>query len=105
MFLFNRKNKNSISVNEIKNILGNVSLIDIREPNEYSSGHIPTARNIPMTNLLKNPDNYLDKSKEYYIVCQSGGRSSLACNFLLKQGYNVFNVSGGTDSYSGDLEY
>ena len=105
MFLFSKKNNNAIKVNEIKDYLGKISLIDIREPFEYSAGHIPTAKNIPMNTLINNPEKYLDKSKEYYIVCQSGGRSSSTCNFLSKQGFNIVNVSGGTGSYTGKLEY
>ena len=104
MFLFGKKSNNSINVNEINN-LGKVSLIDIRETFEFRSGHIPTAKNIPMNTLINDPAKYLDKNKEYYIVCQSGNRSNTACNLLLKQGYNVINVAGGTGSFTGKLEY
>ncbi len=102
--MFFKKNYDSINVNKLKNNLGKVSLIDIREPFEYSEGHIPSSKNIPMNNLIYNPDKYLDKNKEYYIVCQSGGRSSSTCKFLSKKGFNVINVSGGIGSYSGKLE-
>ena len=104
MFLFSKKNENVIKVNEIKNNLGKISLVDIREPYEYSAGHIPTAKNIPMNTLLNNPGKYLDKNNEYYIVCQSGARSSSACNYLSRQGFNVVNVLGGTGSYRGKLD-
>ena len=34
-------------------------------------------------------------------MCQSGGRSSMACSELAKMGYDVINVSGGIGSYLG----
>ncbi|HEY5523989.1 MAG TPA: rhodanese-like domain-containing protein, partial [Clostridium sp.] len=52
-------------------------------------------------NLLNEADKYLSKDKEYYIMCQSGGRSARACNSLTKEGFNVTNVSGGMGSYVG----
>jgi rhodanese-related sulfurtransferase len=104
MLLFTKKNVNAIKVNEMDSILGKISLIDIREPYEYSYGHIPTAKNIPMNILLNNAGKFLEKDKEYYIVCQSGARSSAACDYLTKEGYKVINVVGGTGGYRGKLD-
>lgn len=102
---FGRNNFNSISVHDLdSNLLGKIDLIDIREPYEYKNGHLPTAKNIPMELILKETDKYLDKSKEYHIICQSGGRSSKACSELAEKGFNVINVSGGTGSYIRPLE-
>lgn len=102
--IFERNNFNSISVHDIDDILGNINLIDIREGYEYKGGHVPTAKNIPMGELLSEPEKYLDKSKEYHIICQSGGRSSRACSDLSSKGYKVVNVFGGTGSYILPLE-
>ncbi|MFA9378021.1 MAG: rhodanese-like domain-containing protein [Lachnotalea sp.] len=102
MFDFLKKDDSKvIHVNEMDDLLGKVELIDIREPYEYKSGTLRTAKNIPMGNLINAPSKYLIKDKTYYIMCQSGGRSSSACRTLLKQGYNVINVSGGMGSYVG----
>jgi rhodanese-related sulfurtransferase len=98
-----KKNYESVSVGEIDNISGKIELIDIREPYEYAGGHLAKAKNIPMGNLLDNTEKYLDKSKEYYIICQSGARSSRACNALASKGFKVINVQGGTGSYRGRL--
>lgn len=105
MFLFSKKNSNSVNVNDLSEKLGNVSLIDIREVDEYTYGHVPTALNIPMNTILEHPQTYLNKEKEYYIICQSGNRSFITCNLLSKQGYKVINVVGGTGGYRGKLEY
>lgn len=98
---FNRTNEKVINVNDIDNLIGNIELIDIREPNEYSRCSIKSAKNIPMQTLLDNPDKYMKKDKEYYIVCQSGRRSSMTCNSLRQKGFDVINVSGGVGSYLG----
>ena len=98
---FNRNTGKSINVNDIDSLVGKVELIDIREPYEYNSGSIVSAKNIPMKTLLGNPSKYLSKDKEYYIMCQSGGRSSMACSELAKMGYDVINVSGCIGSYLG----
>lgn len=54
-----------------------------------------------MGDLLNDPEKYLNKDKEYHIVCQSGGRSSTACNKLRGLGFDVVNVAGGVGSYVG----
>ena len=51
--------------------------------------------------FLENSEKYLNKDKEYYIVCQSGGRSTTACNKLINKGYDVVNVAGGVGTYMG----
>ena len=45
---FNRNTGKSINVNDIDSLVGKVELIDIREPYEYNSGSIVSAKNIPM---------------------------------------------------------
>ncbi len=99
--LFHRNDSNTIHVSEIDNILPDINLIDIREAYECAHGSIKGSRNIPMGQLLSNPDQYMDKSKKYYIMCQSGGRSSGAVAALQRAGYDVVNVRGGMGSYFG----
>lgn len=91
----------SVHVNDIDNLLGKIELIDIREPYEFNSGSIKTAKNIPMDKLLSAPDTFMDREKEYYIICQSGGRSMAASKALTRAGYKVVNVAGGVGSYVG----
>lgn len=102
MFSFLVRDKvKSVNVNELDEILSNIKLIDIREPSETSSGTIKGSKNIPMNNLLDKPEQYLNKDAEYYIMCQSGMRSSRTSKVLNKLGYKVINVSGGIGSYIG----
>ena len=77
-------------------------VVDVREPDEYQSGHIPGAINIPLSSLTASLDSIPDRST-VYVVCQAGGRSARACEFLSQQeafGSTSFvNVNGGTGAW------
>ncbi len=98
---FEAKTGKVINVNDIDNLIGTVEIIDIREPYECQRGILETAKNIPMGTLLGRPEQFLDKEKTYYLICQSGARSGQAQMMLSKMGYNVVNVAGGMGSYAG----
>lgn len=89
----------NIKISELKNLIGNINIIDIRSTDLYNMGHIKTSINIPKSQLLCNYKCYLDKSKQYYIYCQYGTTSIKTCIFLKKLGYNVINVLGGYEKY------
>lgn len=75
----------------------NAIILDVREMNEYSSGHIVNSVHIPLSNL-KTRISELNKYKNQKIIvsCRSGNRSSQACASLKKEGFEeVFNLSGG----------
>jgi len=80
----------------------NVKVIDVREIDEFSEGHIPNAIHVPMSDFVNNLRK-LNKKEPYYVVCYSGARSQVASQFLSKQGYDVTNVLGGMSTYRGDL--
>ena len=80
-----------------------LNLIDVREADEFASGHLPGAINLPLSDFLERSEE-LDKDKPYYIICRSGARSAQACAFLEEEGYDVTNVAGGTSAWLGDLE-
>ncbi|ETT82627.1 rhodanese-like domain-containing protein [Viridibacillus sp. FSL R5-0477] len=96
----------SISVEEVQQLLESgkeLNLIDVREVDEVAAGIIPTAINIPL-GLIEFRMNELDKTKEYIMVCRSGGRSGNATMFLENQGFNVVNMDGGMLAWTGDVE-
>lgn len=99
--IFKNKSDQGISVNAIEDLIGKVELIDIREYHEFMTGSIRTAKNIPMNQLLSQPAYYLERSKTYYIMCQSGMRSKRAVNELQKLGYQAIDVKGGMGAYKG----
>lgn len=79
-----------------------LTILDVREPDEFFSGHVSTAENFPLSQLGET-SQMLDQTKEYYLICQSGARSARACAFLAAQGYDVINVAGGTSAWPGEL--
>jgi rhodanese-related sulfurtransferase len=78
-------------------------IIDVRETDEVAEGKIPGAVNIPL-GLVEFRMHELDKSKEYIMVCRSGGRSGRASQLLESQGFNVINMEGGMLSWEGKVE-
>jgi len=89
---------NEITVTDLNKILGTVSVVDVREHDEYISGHVAGAVHIPLA-MIPIRMNELDRSTTHYLICQSGGRSAQACAFLEQQGYDVVNVIGGTGTW------
>lgn len=74
-----------------------LSVLDVREVEEFEALHLEGARNLPLSQLADTYDQ-LDKSQSYYVICKSGKRSARACQFLAEQGYEVINVQGGIDA-------
>lgn len=76
-------------------------IVDVREPTEYTKGHIEDAINIPLANFdeqLSVLEAY--KAHSIIVVCQSGTRSSSACKKLIQAGFaQVFNITGGMQSW------
>ncbi|EMG27319.1 rhodanese-related sulfurtransferase [Listeria fleischmannii 1991] len=94
----------SISNDEFyqKETRGKLIVLDVREVDEFQRGHIPSSKNLPLSEL-GNRYHELDKGTVYYIICQFGGRSARACDFLSNKGLNVKNVMGGMSSWKGEV--
>ena len=71
-----------------------LSVLDVREVEEFEALHLEGAQNLPLGQLADIYDR-LDKDLLYYVICKSGMRSARACQFLAEQGYDVINVQGG----------
>lgn len=104
MFFYNDKPNElrDIYVNELDEMINDINLIDIRERYEVKSGTIKGAKNIPMKNIITEPEKYLKKDEVYYLLCKAGVRSDNACRILRQEGYKVINVEGGVMNYEGE---
>ena len=75
-----------------------LSVLDVREVEEFEMLHLEGARNLPLSQLADTYEQ-LDKDQLYYVICKSGMRSARACQFLVEQGYEVINVQGGMTAF------
>lgn len=80
-----------------------INIIDVRETEEMAEGKIPGAVNIPLS-ILEFRLHELDQTKEYILVCRSGGRSGLAAELLASRGFQVINMRGGMQAWEGEVE-
>jgi len=93
----------NINVAELKEKMdakpNNVFYLDVRTPHEFNSNHIKGFKNIPL-DQLPNRLKDIPKDKEIVVICQSGGRSRSAVQFLTRNNYeHVTNVNGGMGSW------
>lgn len=80
-------------------------ILDVRSPQACAEGMQANAiqMNIMNTAQFIAEIDKLDKSKNYYIYCRSGGRSGQACMLLGAKGYTTFNLNGGMLSWTGEV--
>ena len=83
---------------------GEVSLVDVRTPNEFSESHILGAININIHDpSFLEKIKELDLNRQYLVYCRGGGRSAQACILMQKMGYkNVINLSDGLLGWEGE---
>jgi len=75
---------------------GEVEVIDVRDPSEWSGGHIPGARLVPLEQLRAAPKAALPRDGVLF-VCAAGVRSQTAARIAAAQGLTkIYNLSTGT---------
>ena len=90
-----------IDVHELyKKLNEDLTIIDIREAHELRSGAVPGVVNIPMMTFALNHEDYVDKSKDIYIICEHGVRSVALIDVMQSLYDNLINVTGGTEYYA-----
>jgi rhodanese-related sulfurtransferase len=84
----------------------NAVILDVRTEDECNEGFIPNAvfNDIYGGQAFVYRLDELDKSKNIYVYCKSGGRSGQACQVMNQLGFeNVFNLEGGFSNWQGDV--
>lgn len=83
----------------IENAGDKAMILDIRTREEYESGHIDNAVNIPLDEL-RDRLSEVPKDKLIYVYCAVGLRGYTASRILMQRGYeSVYNLSGGYTTY------
>ena len=98
--MFNLFEDINTGVKEYKASPGAV-LIDVREVDEYNSGHIPEAVNIPLSSIEQIS---LPKSAPLFVYCLRGSRSKKVVEYLTSIGYTQARSIGGIKGYKGELK-
>lgn len=66
-----------------------LEIIDVRTPEEFASGHVPGARNIPLDDLEANlPGLAALKDQPVVVYCRSGRRAGIALEKLTQEGFS-----------------
>ena len=95
-----------ITTNEVKKIIDNYEeysdtvIVDVRTIDEYESGHLKGAVNVPVSEI-KNID--ISKDKKIVVYCRSGSRSNTAAKELIKLGYEKVYDMGGINDWKFEL--
>ena len=79
-------------------------VLDVRTEQEYASGHIPGAVNIPNETIASGAIQQLpDKEQLILVYCRSGNRSKQASEKLVNLGYTNIVEFGGINDWSGEV--
>lgn len=75
-------------------------VLDVREPDEWTAGHVAGAVHVPMGAV---PDRLaeLTDSARIVVVCRSGGRSARVTAYLRHEGLDAVNLGGGMSAWVG----
>jgi rhodanese-related sulfurtransferase len=76
-------------------------LVDVRTPEEWAAtGVVPGARLIPLDQFEQRAPAELPKDSPIFVICNSGNRSRVASEALIRLGYSqVFNIDGGIQAW------
>jgi rhodanese-related sulfurtransferase len=74
------------------------TVLDVRNPDEYRTAHVPGAVLIPLSELAARQEEIPD-ADPLYVICAAGGRSLSAAQALVGAGYRAVSVAGGTNGW------
>ena len=90
---------------EMMEIESDYIILDVRRPDEFATGHIPNAINIPNESIGTDEISELpDKDQLILVYCRSGNRSKQASQKLVKLGYSNVVEFGGINDWKGKIE-
>jgi len=101
--IYGIKNANAAQTVQLLNRENGV-VVDVCEPKEFSTGHIPNAVNLPLSSLKNRlPDLQKYKDKPIIVSCRTGNRSLKGAVMLRKHGFaTVYTLAGGLQGWERD---
>lgn len=91
----------TISVDQLKQSVGHhdpIQIVDVRSTSEFNAGHVPGAINIPMEQIEARLAD-LDTTRPIVLVCQSGQRADMACEWISHEVPQAAVLEGGTSAW------
>jgi len=79
-------------------VAGQATVIDVRQPHEFETGHVPGAVLTPLS-LIPLHEDTLRHAPSVYVICESGARSWQAADYLDRKGIAVQSVQGGMSAW------
>jgi rhodanese-related sulfurtransferase len=76
-----------------------VQILDVREPHEWTAGHIEDALHVPLSQVLAGQVEGLEPDRPVVAVCKMGNRSEVASLMLKARGYEAYNLEGGMEEW------
>ena len=71
------------------------TIVDVREPWEFSMGHVEGSINIPLSGVYSQVEMFRKMKKPIILICASGNRSGQAAALLSAQGVEQVSNGGG----------
>src|SRR5262249_42827445 len=88
-----------VNLEDLRTRPSGTALVDVREPEEFAKGHVPSAVNLPQADLATRLDE-IPRDRPVFLICQGGSRSFKAAQFLKQCGHSdVRSVKGGTEAW------
>ncbi|NEA68266.1 rhodanese-like domain-containing protein [Streptomyces sp. SID12488] len=91
----------ALDTDQARTRLPQLTVVDVRTPGEYASGHLPGALNIPLDHLRRALPALKEATdqRELLVVCASGARSESVCSLLADNGVPAMTLTGGTQGW------
>jgi rhodanese-related sulfurtransferase len=84
-----------VSATEAKQLIdAGAQVVDVRTEVEYTEGHIPGSRHIPMADVQREASS-LDQTQPLILYCRSGNRSGPAAEAFAASGWEASSIEGG----------
>ncbi|MGW7406008.1 rhodanese-like domain-containing protein [Streptomyces sp. NPDC054833] len=94
----------TLGTDQARTRLHEFTVIDVRTPAEYASGHLPGALNIPVDHIRRALPEIRDAAErgDVLVVCASGARSENTCRLLAAHGIATATLAGGTGAWAAE---
>ncbi|MFE5561968.1 rhodanese-like domain-containing protein [Streptomyces sp. NPDC056544] len=94
----------SLDVSQAHPRLSELTVVDVRTPAEFASGHLPDAVNVPLDRLTRSLPELRSAAEHgpLLVVCASGARSENAAGTLVSRGIPASSLTGGIQAWTAE---